>query len=95
MRSFPTSSSRSDVTADVPMLVLIFTLATCPDRHRLECAGQVMHIRRNDEVARLGTGDFVANDCGVELFTAGNELHRGRDFCLRRGGRHLRSGLHV
>ena len=58
MCSLSSSSSTLLVTAELPMLALILHLAAMPIAHRLQPAGQMHFVRRNDHPSR---GDFVAN----------------------------------
>ena len=59
--SFSSSPSMSLVTAELPMLALILQRGGDADRHRLEPAGGVDVVGRNDHPAG---GDFVANRFG-------------------------------
>ena len=63
------------------MLALIFTRGDLADRHRLERAGEVMDVGRDDEPA---SRHFVPNQLRAELLALGDESHRVGDFAATR-----------
>ena len=69
-RSFSTSSSIDERTAELPMLALIFTWKRAADDHRLELG--VVDVGRDD---RPAARDLAPHELGRQPFAQGDELH--------------------
>ncbi len=64
------------VTAELPMLALIFVVGRHADAHRFQPLLQVHLVGRNHHPP---AGHLVADQLRLELFAAGDKFHFGRD----------------